>query len=164
MTDEMVSRRELLEAAGIDDSQLAELEAHGLIRRVEEFKIPYEGKAYPRRMNSDANGDLWVALWTAGRLMKIDHKTRQMTIYTPPTETVGNYSVVVDKKNNLIWASEHQVDRIARLDPRTEEWTEFPLPEAESDPRRIEIDPTNPNRIFFSGNTAGRVGFVELLP
>jgi DNA-binding transcriptional MerR regulator len=30
---EMVSRRELLEATGIDDQQLAELEAHGLVRR-----------------------------------------------------------------------------------------------------------------------------------
>jgi DNA-binding transcriptional MerR regulator len=30
---EMVSRRELLESAGIDDAQLAELETHGLIKR-----------------------------------------------------------------------------------------------------------------------------------
>jgi DNA-binding transcriptional MerR regulator len=30
---EMVSRRELLEASGIDEQQLAELEAHGLVRR-----------------------------------------------------------------------------------------------------------------------------------
>lgn len=30
---EMVSRRELLDATGIDDQQLAELEAHGLVRR-----------------------------------------------------------------------------------------------------------------------------------
>jgi DNA-binding transcriptional MerR regulator len=30
---EMVSRRDLLDAAGIDDDQLAELEAHGLVRR-----------------------------------------------------------------------------------------------------------------------------------
>jgi virginiamycin B lyase len=131
--------------------------------KVEEFKIPYEGgHAFPRRMNTDANGDLWVALWNAGRLMKIDHKTRQMTIYTPPTPSGGNYSVIVDKKNNYIWVSQHQVDMIARFDPKTEEWVEFPLPEAESDPRRIDIDPTNPNRIFFSGNTAGRVGFVEI--
>jgi virginiamycin B lyase len=131
--------------------------------KIEEFKIPYEGHAFPRRMNSDANGDLWVALWNAGKLMKIDHKTKQMTIYSPPTQTGGNYSVVVDKKNNFIWVSEHQADKIARFDPRTEEWTEFPLPEAESDPRRIDIDPTNPNRIYFSGNTPGRVGFVEVL-
>jgi streptogramin lyase len=60
--------------------------------------------------------------------------------------------------------SEHQVDKIARFDLRTGEWVEFPLPEAESDPRRIDIDPTNPNRIYFSGNTPGRVGFVEVSP
>jgi hypothetical protein len=40
----------------------------------------------------------------------------------------------------------------------------IPPPEAESDPRRIEIDPTNPNRIYFAGNIPGRVGFVEVLP
>jgi virginiamycin B lyase len=131
---------------------------------VEEFKIPYEGYAFPRRMNTDANGDIWVALWNAGKLMKIDYKTKQMTIYTPPSKTGGNYSVVVDKKKNFIWVSEHQVDKIARFDPKTEEWVEFPLPEAESDPRRIDIDPTDANRIFFSGNTPGRVGFVEVLP
>jgi hypothetical protein len=27
-----------------------------------------------------------------------------------------------------------------------------------------ERNPTHPNWIFFAGNTAGRVGFVELLP
>jgi streptogramin lyase len=132
--------------------------------KVDEYKIPYQGHAHPRRMNSDANGDLWVALWNAGKLMKVDHKTKQMTLYTPPTATGGHYSVVVDKKQGYVWVSEHQVDKIARFDPRTEEWVEFPLAEAESDPRRIDIDPTNPNRIFFSGNIPGRVGFVEALP
>src|SRR5262249_54586365 len=132
---------------------------------VEEFKIPYtQGHAYPRRMNSDANGDLWVALWQAGKLMKVDHKTREMTIFSPPSDHAGNYSVVVDKKNNYIWVSLHQVDKIGRFDPKTKEWVEFSLAEAESDPRRIDVDPTNPNRIFFSGNTPGRVGFIEVLP
>jgi streptogramin lyase len=133
--------------------------------KVEEYAIPYEeGHAFPRRLNSDAHGDLWVALWQAGKLMKIDHKTRDMKIFSPPTANSGAYSVVVDKANDLVWVSEHKVDKIARFDPKTEEWVEFPLPEAQSDPRRIDIDPTNPNRIYFSGNTAGRVGFVEVLP
>jgi streptogramin lyase len=122
------------------------------------------GHAFPRRMNSDANGDLWVALWKAGKLMKVDYKTNAMSIFSPPTPNGGSYSVVVDKKNNYIWVSQHQVDMIARFDPKTSEWIEFALPEAESDPRRIDIDPTNPNRIFFSGNIPGRVGFIEVLP
>src|SRR6266511_3819554 len=76
--------------------------------KVEEFKIPDEGRSYPRRMNNDANGDLWVANWLSGKLMKIDHKTRQMTLYAPPTQTSGHYSVTADTASHFIWASEHQ--------------------------------------------------------
>jgi len=132
--------------------------------KVDEYKIPYEGHAYPRRMGADANGDLWVGLWNAGKLMKVDHKTRQMTIFSPPTSIAGCYSVVVDKKSNYVWVSGQQADIIFRFNPKTEEWVEFPLPEAETDTRRIDIDPTNPNRIYFAGNIPGRMGFVEVLP
>jgi streptogramin lyase len=132
--------------------------------KVEEYKIPYDGLAYPRRMSHDARGDLWVGLWNAGLLMKIDYETKQMTFFAPPTETPGTYSVTVDRKNNLIWVSEQMADKIARYNPKTGEWVEFPLPDSESDPRRLEIDPTNPNRIWWSGNLSGRMGFVEVLP
>jgi streptogramin lyase len=132
--------------------------------KVEEFPVPYDGVAYPRRMNSDWDGNIWVGLWNAGKLMKIDYKTNKMTIFNPPTENAGNYSVVADKKNHFIWVSEQEVDKIARYNPATGEWAEFPLSYAQQDPRRIEIDPTNPNRIFFSGNTADRIGYIELLP
>ena len=52
--------------------------------KVDEYKIPFDGHAYPRRMGADSNGDLWVALWNAGKLMKVDHKTKQMSIFSPP--------------------------------------------------------------------------------
>ena len=74
--------------------------------KVEEYKIPFDGVAYPRRMSHDARGDIWVGLWNAGLLMKIDYETKQMTFFAPPTETSGTYSVTVDRKNNLIWVSE----------------------------------------------------------
>ena len=133
--------------------------------KVEEFKIPdVGGHALPRRMNSDWDGNLWVGLWQAGKLLKVDYKTRQMTVYTPKTASLGMYSVVADKKNHLIWVSAQQVDKIFRFNPATGEFTEFPLSYAQQDPRRIDIDPTDPNRIFFSGNTADRIGYIELLP
>ncbi|MBZ5661130.1 MAG: carboxypeptidase regulatory-like domain-containing protein [Acidobacteriia bacterium] len=131
--------------------------------KVEEFKIPFDGVAYPRRMSHDARGDVWVGLWNAGLLMKVDYETKQMTFFAPPTETNGAYSVTVDRKNNLIWVSEQQADKIARYNPKTGEWVEFPLPDSESDPRRIEIDPNNPNRVWWSGNLSGYMGFVEVL-
>ena len=131
--------------------------------KVEEYKIPFDGIAYPRRMSHDARGDLWVGLWNAGLLMKVDYETKQMTFFAPPTETPGTYSVTVDRKNNLIWVSEQQADKIARYNPKTGEWVEFPLPDSESDPRRIEVDPNNPNRVWWSGNLSARMGFVEVL-
>jgi virginiamycin B lyase len=132
--------------------------------KVEEYKIPFDGLAYPRRMSHDARGDLWVGLWNAGLLMKVDYETKQMTFFAPPTETSGTYSVTVDRKNSLIWVSEQQADKIARFNPKTGEWVEFPLPDSESDPRRLEIDPNNPNRVWWSGNLSARMGFVEVLP
>jgi streptogramin lyase len=133
--------------------------------KVEEFKLPpMGGHALPRRMNSDWEGNLWVGIWEQGKLMKVDYKTKQMTLYTPTTPSLGMYSVVADKKNHVIWVSAQQVDKIFRFDPATSKFTEVPLSYAQQDPRRIDIDPTNPNRIFFSGNTADRIGFIELLP
>jgi streptogramin lyase len=100
-----------------------------------------------------------------------------MTAFDPPSGRLsGAYTVSVDKKNNLVWVSLHTVDKIARFDPRTGAWAEFPLPQAQSDVRRIEVDPSNPNRIWWStaggttnGTTGGpnsggsRLGFLEVL-
>jgi len=71
----------------------------------------------------------------------------------------------VDLKNNHIWTTLHTVDKIARYDPATQAWTEFPLPQAETDVRRIQFDPNNPNRIWWSGVAHhARIGYIELLP
>ena len=138
--------------------------------QVDEFEIPVEGTAYPRRMTNDTDGNVWVSLWAAGKLMKIDYQTAEMSTYDPPSgKQSGVYSVDTDDTNNLIWMTLHRSDKIARFDPETEEWLEFPLPQAETDVRRVELDPSNPNRLWWctTGNFGGgnaRMGFVELLP
>jgi virginiamycin B lyase len=130
--------------------------------RIDEFEIPVKN-AVARKGGMDSAGNVWVGLHGAGKLMKIDYKTTKMTVYSPPTEDAGVYSVQGDPKSNLVWFSEQHVDKMARFDPKTETFTEFPLASAESDPRRIEIDPNNPNRVWWSGNLSGRVGYIELL-
>jgi streptogramin lyase len=130
---------------------------------VDEFKIPVQS-SFPRRMQTDNNGDVWVALWQAGKLLKIDQKTSEMTVYDPPTPMNGAYAITMDRKNGYIWFTEHRADKIARFDPKTNEWLELPLPQAETDVRRIEIDPTNPNRIYWTTVARNaRIGFIELL-
>ena len=129
---------------------------------MEEFDIPVEG-AVPRKGGPDAEGNVWMGLHGAGKILKVDiHNNNKMTVYSPPTENSGTYSISVDMKHNLIWVAQQHADKIARFDPKTEIWTEFPLANAEEDHRRIEVDQTNPNRIWWSGNTSNRMGYIEV--
>ena len=132
--------------------------------KIDDFPIPLKTsqRLLPRKVGYDKDGNIWVGLWGVGKLLKIDYKTTKMTIYTPPTENAGVYSTCGDLKNGYIWFSEQQVDKIARFDPKTEKFMEFPVPYAETDTRRIEVDQNNPNRVWYSGVTSNRIGYIEL--
>ena len=93
-----------------------------------------------RKLGADWNGNLWVGLHGAGKLLQVDYKTLKMTEFTPPSEDAGVYLADFDTKNRLIWTTLHHVDKFGRLDPATGAWTEFPLMYAETDVRRIEGD------------------------
>jgi virginiamycin B lyase len=129
--------------------------------KIDEFSTP--GLDVPRRMGADWDGNLWVGFHETGKLVKIDQKTGAMTSYDPPTPNNGAYIPVADPVHKVIWLTEQTADKIARFDPKTETWTEFSLPITESDARRIEIDPTNPNRIWWSGDTSSHLGYIEVL-
>jgi virginiamycin B lyase len=129
--------------------------------KIDEFPTP--GIDVPRRMGADWEGNLWVGFHETGKLVKVDQKTGKMTFYQPPTENNGAYHAVADPRTKAIWLTEQTADKIARFDPKTETWTEFSLPIAESDARRIELDPTNPNRIWWSGDTSSHLGYIEVL-
>jgi len=128
-----------------------------------DFPIPVPG-AVARKAGSDSAGDIWAGLHGAGKLLKVDHKTFQMTVFDPPTKDAGVYSVQGDPKSKYVWMSQQHVDQIARFDPATKTFLELPLPTAEEDHRRIDVDQNNSNRIWWSGNLSGRMGYIELLP
>ena len=128
-----------------------------------DFPIPVPSSV-ARKAGADSKGDIWVGLHGASKLLKVDHKTFEMTLYDPPTPDSGVYSVQGDPKSRYVWMSQQYVDQIARFDPETETFVEFPLANAEEDHRRIDVDQNNPNRIWWSGNLSGRVGYIEVLP
>ena len=130
--------------------------------KFEEFPIPVKDPT-ARKMGADWDGNVWVGLHGVGKLMRIDYKTLAMTVYSPPTADAGLYLADPDPKNHVMWATEQHVDKIARLDPATGTWTEFPLITAETDVRRIEVDPNNTKRVWYSGVLSSKVGFIEML-
>jgi streptogramin lyase/cytochrome c5 len=130
--------------------------------KIDEYEPPIPN-SIPRRMGADSAGNIWVGLHEAGKLMKIDFETTKMTLYNPPTENSALYTAAGDPKTGIVWFSEQGADKIGRFDPKTETFTEFSVPNSESDMRRIELDPTNPNRIWWGGDTANHIGYIEVL-
>jgi streptogramin lyase len=130
--------------------------------KLTQYKVP-QLKSDLRRMQSDNDGNLWAGGHESMSLIRVDAKTGAVTEFATPTEVSGPYSVDVDRKRNLIWVGYNYGDKLARFDPKTNTWTEFPLPRADSDVRRIEVDQNNPNRVWWAGNNAARIGYVEVL-
>src|SRR5581483_5925068 len=91
---------------------------------VDEFKLPYEGRAFPRRMSPDPSGDVWAALWQGGKLVRV-HPDGQMEVFDPPTPLNGAYAITVDRATKNVWVTLHRVDKVGRFNPATKEWTEF---------------------------------------
>jgi virginiamycin B lyase len=125
--------------------------------------VPPGGVAATQRMNSDAEGNIWFVSKYDNRLGKVDIRTGKMTLYTPPTPDSGPYSVSVDKTHNLIWFSEHLANQIARFDPRTNTFTEYSVATPLRDMRRIEVDRSRPNRVWYSGYFSDEFGYIEVL-
>jgi streptogramin lyase len=126
------------------------------------FDVP-TGRSDLHGMGVDAEGNLWVAATEAGKLVKVETHTGKATEFTPPLADAGPYSVDVDTKRNLVWVNEIFSDRIARFDPGNNTFTEFPLPSADLDVRRIEVDRSHPNRVWWSGARAGKIGYIEVM-
>lgn len=130
---------------------------------VDDFPIPIPN-SIPRKVNTDAQGNIWVALHESGQLLMVDpNHPDQMKTFMPPEEHPGTYSPSVDLKNGYVWVSLQAVDKIDRFDPKTNTWAEFPIPYPETDIRRIEVDPKHPNRIWWTGTLSGHFGYIEVL-
>ncbi|OFW34084.1 MAG: hypothetical protein A3J28_15935 [Acidobacteria bacterium RIFCSPLOWO2_12_FULL_60_22] len=69
----------------------------------------------------------------------------------------------VDRTRNLIGVVENAADQIARFDPRTKTFVEYPMPGRFASVRRIEADPTRPNRVWYSGQSTDKVGYLDVL-
>ena len=103
----------------------------------------------PAKGGFDREGNAWFG-GRAGALIKLDSKTRRVKEYVTPTPYVSFYEAMPDK-NGEIWASELHGGRLGRFNPRTEQWTEYVLPEPYAHNRRTWIDnSTNPVTVWYA--------------
>ena len=96
--------------------------------------VPYGQQ--PRRLGADKHGDaVWVPNNAASNVAKIDIHTLETKYY--PIE--GNpYFVTVDSDSN-VWTNLFLDARVAKLNPRTGQWTYYTLP-SRCESRNISVD------------------------
>jgi streptogramin lyase len=92
----------------------------------------------PARGGFDAQGNPWFG-GRGGALLELDVKNRQIREFWPPVPYVTFYEAMPDKRGE-VWAGALHSGRILRLNPQTEKWTQYVLPEPFSHDRRTWID------------------------
>jgi virginiamycin B lyase len=94
----------------------------------------------PRRIGADPNADLvWVALYCADKIAKIDIHTHQVTQYAVPHKYSHPYGLAVDNEHN-VWINLNNTDMLAKFNPATEKFTEYQMPSRGTVMRHVAIN------------------------
>ena len=103
----------------------------------------------PARGEFDPDGNYWAA-GRGGMLVKFDTTKKRIFEYRLPTPYASLYTTHADK-NGEIWAGMMHAGRYVRFNPKSEQWTEYVLPEPYGLDRQSWIDnSTNPVTVWYT--------------
>jgi len=109
----------------------------------------------PRRMRFDSQGRLWIPSFSGGKLARFDLATREFHTWEIPIEPRGSdvpYALHVDRRTDTVWICGTNSDTLIRFEPRTEQFTVYPLPTRVTYTREIDFDAEG--RIWTSNSNA----------
>ena len=114
--------------------------------KLETLELPRHMAA--ARGGMDRNGDAWFG-GRGGSIVQLDTSERRIREYWPPVATAEFYEAMPDDKGD-VWAGELHGSGFLRLNPRTDQWTEYQMPEPYAHDRRTWIDnSTDPVSVWY---------------
>jgi virginiamycin B lyase len=103
----------------------------------------------PARGEFDPDNNYWAA-GRGGMLVKFDTTKKRIFEYRLPVPYASLYTAHPDK-NGEVWAGMMHAGRFVRFNPKTEQWTEYVLPEPYGLDRQSWIDnSTNPVTVWYT--------------
>lgn len=123
-------------------------------------EITVERGSQPRRMALAPDGSLWVTLYGAGKLIRVDTTVDKVIkeYVLPAGKNGGPYAVNVDGAG-MVWVDEINTDTVVRLDPQTGAMRVIPLPSKNVGIRKMIVDAQG--RLWYMGSHNGRLGVIE---
>jgi streptogramin lyase len=120
-----------------------------------------EGVVNIRGITIDPQDNLWFGDFLGHRLGKMNVKTGAVKFYNPPTPNATVYGETYNPVDGNIWLADMNGNNITRFNPKTEKFTEFPIPSRpdRSYARFIATDARG--RVWFTEYFGDRIGYVD---
>jgi streptogramin lyase/cytochrome c5 len=129
---------------GNDWMVMLDIEKNEVIERLSSY--PNMG---PGRSAFDLNNDLWSG-GKGGALVRLESSTHRLKEFVAPLLYYGSFYEANADKNGEVWAGAVQTGRYSRLNPETEQWINYVLPEPYSHNRKSWIDEsTDPVSLWY---------------
>jgi virginiamycin B lyase len=124
---------------------------------VTQYKMPDEKAEDPHTAVFDAQGILWFTVQVGNMVGRLDPKTGRIELKQVATKDARPYGIQVNSKG-VPYFCEFGTNKMAKIDPKTMEITEFPLAESVR-PRRLAI--AADDKVYFTDYQGGKLGRLD---
>jgi streptogramin lyase len=110
---------------------------------------------FPRRGRIDSQDRFWFGLYGGNGINMLDTRTGKMSSWKMPTPYTTPYLSTLPDKDGYVYSSSNTSERLLRLNPKTGEVVEFPMPNGPGnfDGKKINWDPTTKKKVLLFANT-----------
>lgn len=111
--------------------------------------------SFPRRGRIDTQDRFWLGLYGANAIGMLDTRTGKMNSWKMPTPYTTPYLSTLPDKDGYVYSASNTSERLLRLNPKTGEVVEFPMPNGPGnfDGKKINWDPTTKKKVLLFANT-----------
>jgi virginiamycin B lyase len=113
----------------------------------------------PHTLNFDQNGILWFTAQNANVMGRLDPRSGEIKIIKSLTPNSRPYGLHVNLKGVPVVVL-FGTNKVATIDPATLAVKEYPLPNAESRPRRLTL--ADDNTVYYADFSRGFLGRLDL--
>ncbi|MGE0447568.1 MAG: carboxypeptidase regulatory-like domain-containing protein [Vicinamibacterales bacterium] len=110
---------------------------------------------FPRRGRIDSQDRFWFGLYGGNAINMLDTRTGRMSTWKMPTPYTTPYLSTLPDKDGYVYSASNTSERLLRLNPKTGEVVEFPMPNGAGnfDGKKINWDPTTKKKVLLFANT-----------
>jgi virginiamycin B lyase len=120
--------------------------------------MPDPGAKDPHTLIFDRSGVLWFTVQSANRIGRLDPKSGEIKLLTPPTPNSRPYGMAFNSKGTL-FVVQFGTNSVAAVDPATLAIREYKLPDPGARPRRIAI--TSDDIVWYTDYARGYLGRLD---